>query len=112
MEERNLTIYKVIELPDSTARMTCLYYNGKYTMPSIEFKEHIIFQNENWDHGVWIFGEFYEFLKKWKNRTLSVEDIETDIYQEYNGNEWQETDVDDLIDLIEQAIEFGWDKLT
>jgi len=113
MKERDVTIYMAIENPDASVSLSALYIptKQKYSMPSINFDKHSMFGTEFWDNGNFVFGEFYTFLSKWKNRTLSIEDLETDIYQEYEAWKWKEEDVDELIDIIEQGIDFGWNKL-
>jgi hypothetical protein len=111
MSKRDLTVYSVIELPDSSARMSVLFIDNELTMPSIAFKNHVIFGTNFFDNDKWIFETFYPLLQKWKNRTLTTLDKETELYQEFKGDEWEEGYIDHIIDLIEEAIDFGWNKL-
>lgn len=111
-KDRELVIYGTIQNYPETVKLTALWdcIREKYVMPSIEFDNHEDFKDEFWDNDDWIFGYFYDFLKRWKSRTITMEDIETDLYQDYKGNEWNEDRISDIIDIIEQALELNWYK--
>ncbi len=79
---------------------------GNFFMPSLTFegiKDE--YGSIYWDNEDYIFGEFYEFLKRYIHRTLK----ETDV-QEFVSI-WEIMDQDNaetLLTMLDRALEKGW----
>lgn len=62
-------------------------------------------QTLSWDNPGWIFGKFYKFLNRWKNRDLKKKDKETfsDIYSILTDDT-----VEELLEMLEEAKRLNW----
>lgn len=106
-------MYMTIATVDDEIKLHCGYDEKKeeYYMPSLTFTK----TGQTWDNHLFIFETFLPFLRRWKDRSLQEGDIkffegltETCFTKEETINEeW----VDDLIEILEQGIKMGWDKL-
>lgn len=78
--------------------------NG-YFMPSLTFNKGM--NDIYWDNEDYIFVRFRQFLKRWKDRELISDDKKEfkEIWDLLNKDS-----VDDLIEMIEQALKRGWYK--
>lgn len=112
MKNRDVTIYKAIENYGATASLSALYNldTKEYYGIHISFEDHPIFIGV-WDNGEYIFNYCYPFLLRWKSRQLTEKDLSSDLYNDDKAWEWDENDINELIDIIETAIDLGWDKL-
>lgn len=108
-KDKDLTIYMTIANVDNTVEMTAGYdpVKKEYYMPSLNFKGGHPLGPDYYDSENYIFETFWPFLKRWDERMLTEEDKkEFPKWVELNDE-----NVLDLLDIFEQAVEFGWDKL-
>lgn len=91
--------------------LTCLVdtKTNRCEMPWIEFKtiknKEYSDQNLVWDNDNYVFSKFYKFLKRWRKKEIKKKDRKEfeDIWYVLNDKR-----VEELIEMIEYALEKGW----
>lgn len=105
----NILMYMTISDYNEDFEMTALYDSStkKYYMPALQFLVDSPFGNIYWDNDDFIFDTFYPVLQRWKERSLTKKDKKK-FSDELNA---PEEFLLRIIDVIEQGIELGWNKL-
>lgn len=105
----NTLMYMTISDYNEDFEMTALYDSStkKYYMPALQFLVDSPFGNTYWDNDDFIFDTFYPVLQRWKERSLTKKDKKK-FSDELNA---PEEFLLRIIDVIEQGIELGWNKL-
>lgn len=102
--------YTVIATHDDTTKLSAGFniQKGLYYGTALEIKSHGL--NLFWDNDEFLFGDLYIALKNYRDRVLTplnLADLE-EIKQSLDENDGF---CEDLIEIIERAIQKGWDKL-
>ena len=79
----------------------------EYYMVSIEFTKEHSYGPNFWDNGNYIFETFYPMLKRYVECNLTSQDTEE--FESFIMNV-NEEEVLDIIDIIEEGIDWGWNK--
>lgn len=100
--------YNTLSSDDGEIRLSVLYCpqdTNKFIMPSITFFIDDV-SVANWDSGKFIFGEFYDFVLRWINQDLRVEDKLNfaEVWDFFEHGEFAE----EILEMIETAIAQGW----
>ena len=99
---------KTIHSDDGAVRLSCFDDNTDASLEFTEIKDKAYPDcNLYWDNPVFLFENFYPFLLKWKERTISPTDriIHEEVLEYLESDE---SVVTELIEMFEEAIKQGW----
>lgn len=110
VKKRDVYFSKTISNIDNSFILSVGYdrHKDEHYMLTIQFTDQHSYGPSYWDNDRYIFDIFYPMLKRYVERTLTTED----------NNEFEdfltkvdEDDVLEIIDILEEAIDIGWNKL-
>lgn len=111
MENRIRNVYTNTSIQDinGSVILSAGYDRKKdeYYMVTIEFTKEHSYGPDFWDNGKYIFETFYPMLKRYVERNLTSQD--TKEFESFIMKVGEE-EVLDIIDIIEEAIDWEWNK--
>jgi hypothetical protein len=98
----NIMVYHTIANQDDTIKLSIMENEKELYMPSLEFVEF----DEYWDNPKYLFGELYESIDNYVNKTVGFEHL-----GELKDLDWLNEEIArDILEILEEGIKRGWDK--